>query len=102
MNQRAWNKSTGKQFNGKLQYQYDGGKIVAFADLSRTNQADDPYLSKDMLSRLGWYGSDGRDGFGFLGILSFALGAGFLISAFAAVKLSRRFGLIASAAASEE
>jgi len=54
LNQRAWNKSTGKQFNGKLQYEFDGGKIVAFADLSRTNQADDPYLSKDMLNRLGW------------------------------------------------
>jgi len=54
VNQPAWNKSTGKQFNGKLQYEFDGGKIVAFADLSRTNQADDPYLSKDMLNRLGW------------------------------------------------
>ncbi|HEV8239197.1 MAG TPA: hypothetical protein VGS57_07515 [Thermoanaerobaculia bacterium] len=51
------------------------------------------------LSQTGWYGSDGRDGFAFLGILSFALGAGFLVSAFAAWKLSRRFGLIAPSAA---
>jgi len=54
------------------------------------------------LSQTGWYGSDGRDGFAFLGILSFAVGAGFLISAFAAWKLSRRFGLIAPAAAAPE
>ncbi|MEI9926899.1 MAG: TonB-dependent receptor plug domain-containing protein [Sphingomonas sp.] len=54
VNQGAWNKSTGKQFNGKVQYRFDGGKITAFADLSRTNQADDPYLSKDMLARLGY------------------------------------------------
>ena len=54
VNQRAGNRSTGKQFNGKLQYQFDGGKITAFADVSRTNQADDTYLSKDMLNRLGW------------------------------------------------
>ncbi|WP_325489233.1 TonB-dependent receptor [Sphingomonas sp.] len=54
VNQRAWNKSTGKQFNGKLVYAFDGGRVTAFADLSRTNQADDTYLSKDMLSRLGW------------------------------------------------
>jgi iron complex outermembrane receptor protein len=52
--QRAWNKSTGKQFNGKLKYQFDGGTITAFADISRTNQADDAYLSKEMLGRLGW------------------------------------------------
>ena len=55
-----------------------------------------------MLSQTGWYGSDGRDGFAFLGILSFAVGAGFLVSAFAAWKLSRRFGLIAPAAAAPE
>lgn len=54
-----------------------------------------------MLSQTGWYGSDGRDGFAFLGILGFALGAGFLISAFAAWRLSRSFGLIASGAAPE-
>ena len=53
------------------------------------------------LSQTGWYGSDGRDGFAFLGILAFAVGAGFLISAFAAWKLSRRFGLIAAGAAPE-
>ncbi len=54
VNQAAWNRSTGRQLNGKLQYAFDGGKITAFADISRTNQADDPYLSKDMLSRLGY------------------------------------------------
>ena len=54
VNQRAWNKSTVKQFNGKLKYRFDGGTITAFADISRTNQADDPYLSKEMLGRLGW------------------------------------------------
>lgn len=50
------------------------------------------------LSQTGWYGSDGRDGFAFLGILAFALGAGFLVSAFAAWKLSQRFGLVAAPA----
>ncbi|MBO9604173.1 MAG: TonB-dependent receptor [Novosphingobium sp.] len=54
IDQAAGNKSTGKQFNGKLMYRGDGIKLTAFADVSRTNQADDPYLSKDMLSRLGW------------------------------------------------
>ena len=49
------------------------------------------------LSQTGWYGSDGRDGFAFLGILAFALGAGFLVSALASWKLSQRFGLIATA-----
>ncbi len=54
VNQGAYNWSNGKQLNAKLQYQTDGMKITAFADVSRTNQADDPYLSKDMLNRLGW------------------------------------------------
>lgn len=54
VNQAAYNRSTGKQFNGKLQYRFDRGVITAFADISRTNQADDPYLSKNMISRLGW------------------------------------------------
>lgn len=54
VNQAAYNKSTGKQFNGKLMYEFDGGKITAFADISRTNQASDAYISKDMLARLGW------------------------------------------------
>ncbi|MEI9994805.1 MAG: TonB-dependent receptor [Rhizomicrobium sp.] len=65
VDQRAYNQSTGKQLNGKAQYKFDGGTITAFADLSRTNQADDPYLSKDMLSRLGpdWggYAPDWQD-----------------------------------------
>ncbi|MBY8821863.1 TonB-dependent receptor [Sphingomonas colocasiae] len=54
VDQAAYNKSTGKQFNGKLMYEFDGGKITAFADISRTNQASDAYISKDMLARLGW------------------------------------------------
>lgn len=54
VNQGAWNKSTGKQLNGKVVYAREGGTITAFADISRTNQADDAYLSKDMLGRLGW------------------------------------------------
>jgi iron complex outermembrane receptor protein len=54
VNQGAYDKSTGKQLNGKAAYQFDRGKITAFMDLSRTNQADDAYLSKDMVSRLGW------------------------------------------------
>lgn len=54
VNQKAYNRSTGKQFNGKAKYAFTGGTITAFADISRTNQADDAYLSKDMLNRLGW------------------------------------------------
>ena len=54
VHQPAYNRSTGVQFNAKAQYQFDRGVITAFADISRTNQADDPYMSKDMLNRLGW------------------------------------------------
>lgn len=54
VNQGAYNKSTGKQFNGKAQYRFGDNVITAFADISRTNQADDTYLSKDMVTRLGW------------------------------------------------
>lgn len=54
VNQRAWNTSTGLHLNGKFVYEFTGGRITAFGDVSRTNQADDPYLSKDMLGRLGW------------------------------------------------
>jgi iron complex outermembrane receptor protein len=54
VNQPAYNKSTGKQFNGKVTYKGERGQLTAFVDLSRTNQADDTYLSKDMQSRLGW------------------------------------------------
>ncbi|MDC7683001.1 TonB-dependent receptor [Asticcacaulis sp. BYS171W] len=53
VNQGAYNKSWGKQVNAKAQYEFERGRITAFADLSSTNQADDAYLSKDMLSRLG-------------------------------------------------
>jgi iron complex outermembrane receptor protein len=62
INQGAYKTSYGKQVNGKAEYKFDGGKITAFMDLSRTNQADDPYLSKDQLSRLGWdYGGYAPD-----------------------------------------
>ena len=54
VNQGAYNKSTGKQLNAKAQYRFGDNVITAFADVSRTNQADDTYLSKDMRSRLGW------------------------------------------------
>lgn len=54
VNQAAGNTSTDKQLNGKLVYSFSRGDITAFADISRTNQADDTYLSKDMLARLGW------------------------------------------------
>lgn len=54
VDQPAYNKSTGKQFNGKLQYKGDRVRLAAFLDISRTNQADDTYLSKDMVTRLGW------------------------------------------------
>jgi len=69
VNQGAWTKSTGKQFNGKLKYAFDGGSITAFGDVSRTNQADDPYLSKDMQSRLGWdWGGYAPDWNSYLGV----------------------------------
>jgi iron complex outermembrane receptor protein len=54
VNQGAYKQSFGRQLNGKVQYQFDRGTITAFGDVSVTDQADDPYLSKDMLSRLGW------------------------------------------------
>jgi iron complex outermembrane receptor protein len=54
VNQGAGTLSTEAQFNGKAQYKFERGQITAFADISRTNQADDPYLSKDMISRVGW------------------------------------------------
>jgi len=54
LNQGAYKTSYGKQLNGKAQYTFDRGTITAFMDISRTNQADDPYISKDMISRLGY------------------------------------------------
>jgi iron complex outermembrane receptor protein len=69
VDQDADNQSTGKQFNGKLQYRFDGGTLTAFADVSRTNQADDTYLSKDMLNRLGWdWGGYSPDWDAYLGV----------------------------------
>jgi len=53
--QSAYNDSTNKQFNAKAVYNFDGGRITAFADTSRTSQADDFYLSKDQMARgMGW------------------------------------------------
>ncbi|MBB2165637.1 TonB-dependent receptor [Gluconacetobacter sp. 1b LMG 1731] len=54
VHQRADNGSTVGQFNGKVVYQFHNGSITAYGDVSRTNQADTPYLSQNMLSRLGW------------------------------------------------
>ncbi|HEY4274680.1 MAG TPA: TonB-dependent receptor, partial [Rhizomicrobium sp.] len=54
VNQGAYNLSSDKQFNGKAQYEFSRGKITAFVDISDTNQADDPYISKEMISRLGY------------------------------------------------
>jgi hypothetical protein len=51
-----------------------------------------------VLGQTNFYGNDGRSGFTFLGIMAFALGAGFLVSAVASWMLSRRFGLIGGAA----
>ncbi|WP_395337131.1 TonB-dependent receptor [Novosphingobium sp. BL-8H] len=69
VHQRDYNRSTGKQLNAKAKYEFTGGTITAFADLSRTNQADDAYLSKDMLSRLGWdWGGYAPDWNSYLGV----------------------------------
>jgi len=69
VNQGAYKKSTGKQFNGKLQYKGNGFTITAFADFSRTNQADDAYISKDMLNRLGYdWGGYAPDWNAYLGV----------------------------------
>jgi len=54
VDQAADKTSTGKQFNGKAIYEFEGGKLTAFADISRTNQADDAYISKEILARRGW------------------------------------------------
>ncbi|MCA0196537.1 MAG: TonB-dependent receptor [Proteobacteria bacterium] len=54
VDQRAYNTSYGRQFNGKLVYDFDRGSISAFGDYSRTSQANDFYMSKDALARLGW------------------------------------------------
>jgi iron complex outermembrane receptor protein len=54
VNQPAYNQSTGKQVNGKAVYEFERGKITGFADISRTNQADDAYLSREMIARRGY------------------------------------------------
>lgn len=47
--------TTTKQYNTKAVYQFDGGKLTAYADNSRTSQADYAYLSKSGMARgLGW------------------------------------------------
>lgn len=53
VNQGAYNWSKDWQLNGKAVYAAERFKLSGFVDISRTNQADDPYLSKDMLARLG-------------------------------------------------
>ena len=55
VNQSSDSLSTESQFNAKVQYEFARGKIVAFADFSSTNQADDPYVSKDIIARDGWF-----------------------------------------------
>lgn len=53
--QSVYNKSTTKQFNAKAVYDFSQGRIIFFADTSRTTQADYFYLSKSGLARgLGW------------------------------------------------
>lgn len=53
--QTAYNKSTTKQFNGKAVWDFDWARLTAFADTSRTSQADYFYLSKSELARgLDW------------------------------------------------
>lgn len=54
VDQAAAKRSTGKQVNAKITYRTDGFRLTAFGDISRTNQADDAYLSKDTLARRGW------------------------------------------------
>lgn len=52
---RPYSPTTTKQFNAKAVYQFDGGRLIAFADTSRTSQADYAYLSKSGMARgLGW------------------------------------------------
>ncbi|WP_260927517.1 TonB-dependent receptor domain-containing protein [Novosphingobium sp. 9] len=69
VDQADWSTSTEKQLNAKAKYEFDGGSITAFGDISRTNQADDPYLSKDMISRLGWdWGGYAPDWNSYLGV----------------------------------
>lgn len=55
VNQDAYNTSTGKQFNGKAVYDFGRGAITAFVDVSRASQANDFYMSKEALNRLGWF-----------------------------------------------
>lgn len=53
--QKAYNRSTNKQFNSKLVYDFDGGRVAAFIDTSRESQANDFYVSKSSMERgLGW------------------------------------------------
>lgn len=54
VDQGAYNTSTGKQFNGKVVYDFGRGAIAAFMDVSRVSQANDFYMSKEALERLGW------------------------------------------------
>jgi iron complex outermembrane receptor protein len=49
--QSVYNGSTTKQFNGKAVWDFDWARFTAFADTSRTSQADYFYLSKSELAR---------------------------------------------------
>ena len=62
VNQPGYDTSYERQFNGKAMYRFDRGLITAFADVSSTNQADDPYVSRDTINRLGYnYGGYAPD-----------------------------------------
>ena len=65
VNQPAYNTSYERQLNAKAQYKFARGQITGFADISQTNQADDPYVSHDIISRrgydLGGYAPDWQD-----------------------------------------
>ena len=54
VNQGAGKTSTGQQINAKIVYETEGFKLTGFADFSRTNQADDAYISKEILGRRGY------------------------------------------------
>ncbi|HWK53847.1 MAG TPA: TonB-dependent receptor, partial [Hyphomicrobiales bacterium] len=50
-NQNAYDDSLNRQFNGKLVYAFERGRIAAFYDTSRTSQANIFYMSKDQFAR---------------------------------------------------
>ncbi|MDO7840808.1 TonB-dependent receptor [Sphingomonas immobilis] len=54
VNQGTGKTSTGEQINAKIKYENEGFTLTAYADISRTNQADDAYISKEILGRRGY------------------------------------------------